>query len=107
MVTYTNVKTAYATINVQITSCHVTDGPVFREGVTGTVTPIPVTRIASASSTNAMTESDVRGMFHYDYTIVRKGSSGSVPRRIFPNGRRRVPSTREQGCRETSPMLQQ
>ena len=72
--TYANVKTAYKKIIAQINSCHVTDGVVNGVMVNGTVAPMSFTHFGNASSTYAMTDTDVRGTLHYDYTIGRTGS---------------------------------
>jgi hypothetical protein len=72
--TYANAKTAYKKIIAKINSCHITDGFVNGVKVTGTVAPMSFTHFGNASSTYAMTDSDVRGTLHYDYTIVRKGN---------------------------------
>jgi hypothetical protein len=72
--TYANAKTAYKKIIAKINSCHTTDGLLNGVQVTGTVAPMSFTHFGNASSTYAMTDSDIKGTLHYDYTIVRKGS---------------------------------
>jgi hypothetical protein len=72
--TYANAKTAYKKIIAKINSCHTTDGLDNGVMVTGTVAPMSFAHFGNASSTYAMTDSDVRGTLHYDYTIVRKGN---------------------------------
>ena len=71
---YSSAKTAYKKIIARINACHTTDGLVDGVMVTGTVAPMAFSHFGNASSTYAMTDTDVRGTLHYDYTIVRKGA---------------------------------